>query len=156
MSNGDVIEAGLVIGADGANSLIRKSMKTNYSFKDYKQMGVVGTVTLEESETRDDIAFQKFMPTGPIALLPLSSPGKMSLVWTLPTEKAKHAVKNLNPEDLALDLNYNLNKTYSKSPLIDGINSSVGIFLRPFRDIDETAITSLPPPKGILFLHIQK
>ena len=64
LDNGDVIEANLVIGADGANSMIRKSMKTNYSFKDYKQWGVVGTVTLEESETRHDIAFQKFMPTG--------------------------------------------------------------------------------------------
>ena len=64
LDNGDIIEANLVIGADGANSMIRKSMKTNYSFKDYKQWGVVGTVTLEESETRHDIAFQKFMPTG--------------------------------------------------------------------------------------------
>jgi len=148
LDNGGIIEANLVIGADGANSMIRKSMKTNYSFKDYKQWGVVGTVTLEESETRHDIAFQKFMPTGPIALLPLC-PGKMSLVWTLPTEKAKNAVKNLSPDELAEELNYNLNKVHTSSPLIDGINSSVGLLLRPFRDVDETAITSLPPPKVV-------
>ena len=146
MSNGDVIEAGLVIGADGANSMIRMSMNTKYSFKDYKQMGVVGTVTLEESETRHDIAFQKFMPTGPIALLPLCE-GKMSLVWTLPTEKAKN-VKNLAPEDLAEELNHNLNKIHPRSMLVDGLNSSVGFVLRSFRDVDETSITSLPPPKG--------
>ena len=72
----------------------------------------------------------------------------MSLVWTLPTEKAKNAVKNLSPDELAEELNYNLNKVHPSSPLIDGINSSVGFLLRPFRDVDETAITSLPPPKG--------
>ena len=72
----------------------------------------------------------------------------MSLVWTLPTEKAKNAVKNLSPDELAEELNYNLNKIPPSSPLIDGINSSVGLLLRPFRDVDETAITSLPPPKG--------
>ena len=72
----------------------------------------------------------------------------MSLVWTLPTEKAKNAVKNLTPDELAEELNYNLNKVHPSSPLIDGINSSVGLLLRPFRDVDETAITSLPPPKG--------
>ena len=72
----------------------------------------------------------------------------MSLVWTLPTEKAKNAVKNLSSDELAEELNYNLNKVHTSSPLIDGINSSVGLLLRPFRDVDETAITSLPPPKG--------
>ena len=72
----------------------------------------------------------------------------MSLVWTLPTEKAKNAVKNLSPDELAEELNYNLNKVHPSSLLIDGINSSVGLLLRPFRDVDETAITSLPPPKG--------
>ena len=72
----------------------------------------------------------------------------MSLVWTLPTEKAKNAVKNLSSDELAEELNYNLNKIPPSSPLIDGINSSVGLLLRPFRDVDETAITSLPPPKG--------
>ena len=72
----------------------------------------------------------------------------MSLVWTLPTEKAKNAVKNLSPDELVEELNYNLNKVHTSSPFIDSINASVGLLLRPFRDVDETAITSLPPPKG--------
>ena len=63
--DGTVIHSGLVIGADGANSQVRKAMKdASYTFKDYHQFGVVGTVSLEESESRHDIAFQKFMPTG--------------------------------------------------------------------------------------------
>ena len=127
-----MIKAGLVIGADGANSQVRKAMNNvKYSFKDYNQMGVVGTVTLEDSELRHDIAFQKFMPTGPIALLPLCE-GKMSLVWTLPTEKAKN-IRKLSPEALANELNHELNKSYAKNSAIEGLNSVVGLALRPFR-----------------------
>lgn len=144
LANGQEIQGELVIGADGANSVIRKSMTTRFSSKDYNQMGVVGTVFLEKNETRHDIAFQKFMPTGPLALLPLCQ-GRMSMVWTLPTSEAKR-VKNLSPEDLAKEVNTTLNKTYPQNSLIDGLNSSVGLFLRPFRDVQVSSITSLPPP----------
>ena len=147
LEDGQVLETDLVIGADGVNSTIRKAMGSNYDSKDYGQFGVVGTVTLEENEARDDIAFQKFMPTGPIALLPLGKQ-KVSLVWTLPTEKAK-SVKNLDPEAFASELNYQLNKAYEPSPMIDSLNSSLGLFLRPFRSPEESAITALPPPKAV-------
>lgn len=118
-------------------------MKNNpFSFKDYKQFGVVGTVKVEDS--RHEIAFQKFLPTGPIALLPLTK-GLMSLVWTLPTEKAKN-MKNLQPEELAFELNQKLNQSSSNQG-IEAINSTVGLLLRPFRDVKNSSITSWPPPK---------
>ena len=72
----------------------------------------------------------------------------MSLVWTLPTEKAK-SMRKLAPETLARELNHHLNKVYPKSTLIEGLNSAVGLVLRPFRDVEESSITSLPPPKAI-------
>jgi ubiquinone biosynthesis monooxygenase Coq6 len=147
LGGGDSIEAGLVIGADGANSLIRKSMLgVNYLSKDYKQMGLVGTVTFEDSETRDDTAFQKFMPSGPIALLPLR-PGQASLVWTVTTDMFK-PLKILSPEDFAAKLNSNLTKSYPSSSVIDAINSSVGMLLRPLRSLEDSMITSFPPPRA--------
>ena len=79
------------------------------------------------------------MFTGPIALLPLRKQ-KVSLVWTLPTDQAK-AMKNLEPEALASELNYQLNKAYEPSPVIDSLNSTVGLFLRPLRSPEESAIT---------------
>ena len=147
LENDKNIQASLVIGADGANSKLRQCMTNlTYTSKDYKQMGLVGTITYEESETRDNIAFQKFMPEGPIALLPLCA-GKASLVWTLPTSKAKE-YKKLDPESLAKKLNGQLNLTYQRSPIVDGLNGALGLFLRPFQSPENSNITSLPHPKA--------
>ena len=148
LGNNAIIESKLVIGADGANSQIRKAMGVNYISKDYKQMGVVGTVTLADQET-SQIAFQKFLPTGPIALLPLRE-GLASLVWTMPTEMAKE-IKTFGPEDFAQVLNASLTESSkSKSPFVESINSSVGMALRPLKNPSEDSrITSLPPPTAI-------
>ena len=142
-----VIQTSLVIGADGVNSKLRQSMTdVNYTSKEYNQMGLVGTITYEDDESRDDIAFQKFMPGGPIALLPLCK-GKASLVWSLPSSKAKE-LKKLDPESLALELNNQLNLTYERSSVVDGLNSILGLVLRPLQ-APEDSITSLPPPKAV-------
>ena len=133
LDNERTIQTSLVIGADGANSKLRHSMAhlMDYTSKDYQQMGLVGTITFEDSETRDDIAFQKFMPHGPIALLPLCK-GKASLVWTLPTAMAKE-FKKLGPEKLAKELNNQLNMVYPRSQVVDGLNGVFGLFLRSVR-----------------------
>ena len=57
LENEKTIQTSLVIGADGANSKLRQSMShlMDYTSKDYQQMGLVGTITFEDSETRDDI-----------------------------------------------------------------------------------------------------
>jgi len=71
------------------------------------QFGVVGTVTFSENLFDGNAtAYQKFLPTGPIALLPLSS-SKSSLVWTLPPKTAKELVK-FDPKSFSKILNSNL------------------------------------------------
>ena len=71
------------------------------------QFGVVGTVTFSENLFDGNAtAYQKFLPTGPIALLPLSS-SKSSRVWTLPPKTAKELVK-FDPKSFSKILNSNL------------------------------------------------
>lgn len=53
---------------------------------------MVGTVTFETSPSPNDTAYQKFLSTGPIALLPLDET-RSSLVWTLPSKTAKELSK---------------------------------------------------------------
>ncbi|KAF2164421.1 hypothetical protein M409DRAFT_67920 [Zasmidium cellare ATCC 36951] len=113
------IAARLLVGADGANSPVRQFAGISSHGWDYGQHGVVATLQLNQTFGEDELrtAYQRFLPTGPIALLPL--PGnKASLVWSTSAALASK-LKQLSPADLvtmvnaafrlmAVDLNYML------------------------------------------------
>lgn len=91
------LAARLLIGADGANSPVRNFAGIPSHGWDYSQHGVVATLDLDHNFDQHDmrIAYQRFLPTGPIALLPL--PGnKASLVWSITTPFATK-LKSLTP-----------------------------------------------------------
>ncbi|KAK9480781.1 hypothetical protein V1514DRAFT_115285 [Lipomyces japonicus] len=88
LSNGDKIGARLLVGADGINSPVRAFAGIKSRGWDYNQHGVVATLTLEWDD-RQRIAWQRFLPSGPIALLPMPD-GKASLVWSTTPEHAAH------------------------------------------------------------------
>src|SRR5512138_1945404 len=56
---------------------------------DYAQQGVVGYV--RTGQPHQDTAWQRFLPTGPLALLPWVD-GACSIVWTLPQDEAARAL----------------------------------------------------------------
>lgn len=92
--------ARLLVGADGASSPVRTFANIASPGWDYPQHGVVATLTVSHPSR---IAYQRFLPTGPIALLPL--PGNAaSLVWS--TTPA-HAVtlKSLPPPAISALVN---------------------------------------------------
>ncbi|PKI14334.1 UbiH/UbiF/VisC/COQ6 family ubiquinone biosynthesis hydroxylase [Colwellia sp. 12G3] len=65
------IIAKLVVGADGANSWVRKQMNMAMIFKDYDHHAIVATVACPQGHK--NTAWQVFLPTGPLAFLPLNS-----------------------------------------------------------------------------------
>ncbi|GAO50735.1 hypothetical protein G7K_4856-t1 [Saitoella complicata NRRL Y-17804] len=79
LSNGRKLTARLLIGADGANSPVRSFTKIESRGWDYDRHGVVATLKIETG--RPVVAWQRFLPTGPIAMLPLPN-GYATLVWT--------------------------------------------------------------------------
>ena len=96
------LTARLLIGADGPNSPVRKYAGIeNYGWQ-YGRRGVVGTLRCIGSATSSPpdasnyghTAFQRFLPTGPIAFLPLEDSAG-SMVWTLPPQYAQ-AVEQLH------------------------------------------------------------
>lgn len=107
LKEGDTLTTRLLIGADGASSTVRDSMdQVQFMTRPYHQFGVVGVLELEDSDSNNDFAWQKFLPTGPIAFLPLSKHFS-SLVWTLPSAKAEKMVK-LESEAFVESLNQSL------------------------------------------------
>ncbi|XP_076637327.1 ubiquinone biosynthesis protein COQ6, mitochondrial [Colletes latitarsis] len=116
LQNGKKYSTKLLIGADGTNSLVRKSMGTQYVKWDYNQLGLVATLKLSEP-TENIVAWQRFLPTGPIALLPLTD-SLSSLVWSLPTDEAKKLLK-VSEEEFVDSINNALWKIYPKDGMVE-------------------------------------
>ncbi|KAK9450449.1 uncharacterized protein V1518DRAFT_413873 [Limtongia smithiae] len=95
LSTGETLLARLLVGADGINSPVRSFAGITTRGWDYHQNGVVATLALEWDD-RQRIAWQRFLPSGPIALLPMPN-GYASLVWTTPPDLANHLVNHVSP-----------------------------------------------------------
>ncbi|MCK5665875.1 MAG: UbiH/UbiF/VisC/COQ6 family ubiquinone biosynthesis hydroxylase [Thiotrichaceae bacterium] len=80
------LTASLVVGADGANSWVRKQADIALNTWAYHQTAVVCNVTT--SESHQDACWQQFMPEGPLAFLPLAD-GQSSIVWSTTEDKAQ-------------------------------------------------------------------
>jgi 2-octaprenylphenol hydroxylase len=84
LADGREYRAGLVVGADGAESAVRRHAGIETRGWDYEQRAVVAHLACEAPHA--GTAWQRFLDTGPLALLPLAD-GRVSLVWsTLPAE----------------------------------------------------------------------
>jgi len=79
LSSGRRIEADLIVAADGANSAVRVLAGIACSGWSYDQHAIVATVRPEKHH--GEIARQRFMPTGPLAFLPIDG-GSCSIVWS--------------------------------------------------------------------------
>lgn len=86
LGDGRSLQAGLIIGADGGNSRTRAQAGIETRGWSYEQRAVVTHVgtALPHRET----AYQRFLPAGPVALLPLYD-GRSSVVWSTTDEEAQ-------------------------------------------------------------------
>jgi 2-octaprenyl-6-methoxyphenol hydroxylase len=89
LADGEVISARLLVGADGAHSLIRERAGIATHGWNYDQSAIVTTVAHErEHNGRAD---EHFLPAGPFAILPLTGK-RCSIVWTENTREAQRIV----------------------------------------------------------------
>lgn len=106
LANGQRLWARLLVGADGANSPVRSFAGIESRGWDYGRHGVVATLQLEGDGWGGEhtkIAYQRFLPTGPVAVLPLSG-NYSSLVWSTTPERASR-LKSLSGKDFAAMVN---------------------------------------------------
>lgn len=80
------LSARLVVAADGARSAVREALGLSAETRDYAQSAIVTAVRPKHAHA--GVAYERFLPTGPLAVLPKPRDGDghaCSLVWTVPT-----------------------------------------------------------------------
>lgn len=92
LDDGRRFETRLLVDATGGFSPIRDQAAFRTVGVDYNQRGVVATVALADVGAHNATAWQRFLPTGPIALLPMG-PGVHT--FPLPFSSAYKTVKSL-------------------------------------------------------------
>jgi 2-octaprenyl-3-methyl-6-methoxy-1,4-benzoquinol hydroxylase len=101
------ITAKLVVGADGPQSKVRQMASIGMTGWDYQQSAML--INVETSNSQQDITWQQFFPSGPIAFLPL--PGKStlggfaSLVWYHQRDEIRRltSLSNINLQQEVLE-----------------------------------------------------
>jgi 3-demethoxyubiquinol 3-hydroxylase len=108
LTDGSEISAALLIGADGGRSKVRQQLGIGTCGWQYKQQALA--LSVKTYAPQQDITWQQFLPSGPMAFLPLYD-GYASLVWyhqaeqierlqALPDSDLKAEVKQTFPSEL--------------------------------------------------------
>jgi len=95
LEEGATVRTRLLIAADGGNSFMRQLAGLQTRGWSYEQKGVVATIST--SASHQQTAWQVFLPTGPVAFLPLSD-NTCSIVWSTTTAHADELL-TLSDED---------------------------------------------------------
>ena len=86
LDDGRELSARLIVSAEGAHSPLRSWAGIDTRGWAYDQSAVVCTVSTEKPHQHT--AWQKFLPEGPLAFLPLADPHQCSIVWSQQTDTA--------------------------------------------------------------------
>lgn len=88
LNNGHMLSAKLIVGADGANSWVRKQADIPLVFRDYGHHALVCNV--ETEEPHQNTARQIFARESILAFLPLHNANLCSIVWSQPPKQAEY------------------------------------------------------------------
>lgn len=108
LDDGRVLSTKILVAADGGQSRVRQAVGLGVTSWDYKQHALV--IYIETEYGQQDITWQRFVPTGPQAFLPLTghygsivwyhSPDEVSRLKALPHEELKRELMAAFPEAL--------------------------------------------------------
>lgn len=96
LDNSQALTSKLVIGADGANSWVRKQVDIPLTHWDYGHSALVANIETDENHER--VARQVFTPLGPLAFLPLSKSNMSSIVWSTEPSRTEQLLKMSDDE----------------------------------------------------------
>jgi 2-octaprenylphenol hydroxylase len=94
LEDGREMSAKLLVGADGRESLVRKLAGIASQGWEYDQHAIVATI--QPQRHHQFTAWQRFMPTGPLAFLPIDD-GRCSIVWSTSPAQAQELMSFDDP-----------------------------------------------------------
>ncbi len=100
LADGRLLSAKVLVAADGGQSRVRQTVGLGVTSWDYKQHALV--IYIETAYGQQDITWQRFVPTGPQAFLPLTGPYG-SIVWYHSPDEIRR-LKALSDEALLKEL----------------------------------------------------
>lgn len=98
LGRGGSVRGTVLLAADGSESAVRRLCDLPVTRHRYEQTAIVTHVT--SSSSHQDTAWQRFLPGGPLALLPLSD-GRSSIVWSVPATDGERLLAASDAEFLA-------------------------------------------------------
>src|SRR5690606_2683884 len=98
LDDGTELRAALLVAADGSDSAVRALLALPAVSHRYAQTALVTHVA--SSEPHRETAWQRFLPGGPLAFLPLAD-GRSSVVWSLPEARAAELAAAADAEFVA-------------------------------------------------------
>jgi 2-octaprenyl-6-methoxyphenol hydroxylase len=109
LAGGGILDAALLVAADGGRSRLREQAGIGWISWPYRQSGIVATITHERDHCGR--AVEHFLPSGPFAILPLKSElqadgtakHRSSIVWTERNDTVPGLLE-MDPEDLLAEL----------------------------------------------------
>ncbi|KAJ0093936.1 hypothetical protein Patl1_25916 [Pistacia atlantica] len=150
LSDGNNLYAKLVVGADGGKSRVRELAGFKTTGWNYSQNAVICTV---EHTKENHCAWQRFLPAGPIALLPMGD--KFSnIVWTMNPENSKDC-KSMNEDEFVQILNHALDYGYGPQPKSSSWGAT-GMFSWLGRDVTISANESFEVPPKVVKLASER
>lgn len=108
LDDGQILTTNILVAADGGQSRVRQAVGIGVTSWDYKQHALV--IYIETEYGQQDITWQRFVPSGPQAFLPLTgsygsivwyhSPDEVGRLKTLPLDELKHELVAAFPDAL--------------------------------------------------------
>jgi ubiquinone biosynthesis monooxygenase Coq6 len=138
-TDGSTLHTSLLVGADGPSSSVREMSGLGVVGWSYNQHGVVANLKVEEAGP-NEVAWQRFLPDGPIALLPLTD-DQCSMVWSTTPSHATHLLE-MTEEQFVNSVNAALFDDYPIDPVVNASNT---ILKDVLSSIGTSSVRRLPP-----------
>jgi len=113
-------QADMLIGADGSKSWVRAEAGVGITSWPYHHHALVATIKLEKPHQHT--AWQRFLPDGPLAFLPLASEQQCSIVWSSAPGHIE-SLRALSAHDFSLALAEAFNWRFGQIELLSSVQS---------------------------------